>query len=410
MRVNLLIHKLAARNGLQRLFLNLANELAKLGNEVSISAYIYNENVVPENISQNLRINAINRFEGKKMVPPSILSSFYQGKEYFISSRKWAESIDVKNFDVINAYEEIAHKAAINLKKKNSCPIVWCLADPPVYADKGARISLYQSDIRYRLMMDVFSLFDKRVVRKLDEVIVLDNRVKNIVDNYYNIDARVVRIAGVDTDLFSPNNAGIQTRLSLEKEVGIPANAVLILSVSIFMWYRRFEDVIAAVSSLNKNNHNIHYLIVGNSAVSPQYYHFLQNYVRSIHAEDFIHFVSRSVTDSELIDLYNACDIFIFPNDNQTWGLAPLEAMSVGKPVIVTTGAGVHEVLEDGRTALIAQKRNPDSIASKIKLLLEDKALYVRLARNGQQFVRQNLTLKKCAERLEDSLKVLLAK
>ena len=42
--------------------------------------------------------------------------------------------------------------------------------------------------------------------------------------------------------------------------------------------------------------------------------------------------------------MYRICDIFVFPNTNQTWGLAPLEAMVFKKPVIVSTGSGVSEV------------------------------------------------------------------
>lgn len=407
MRINLLIHKLIARNGLQRLFLNLANELANLGNEVSISAYLYNENVIPENVSKNLQINAVVKFDGIKMTPPSILSSFYQGKEYFISSRKWAASITEKNFDVINAYEEIAHKAAINLKKRNNCPIAWCLADPPVYADKGARIDLYRTSLKYRLALDIFAAFDRPVVRQLDGVFVLDNRVKKIVDDYYDIDSKVVRLAGIDTNLFVPRSNKLEVRSMLEREMHIPIDATLVLSVSIMMWYRRFEDAILAIAKLNEKKRKIHYLIVGNSQVSPDYYQFLKKYIEDINATKFVHFIDGAISDSHLVDLYNSCDIFVFPNDNQTWGMAPLEAMSVGKPVVVTKGAGIHEVLEAGKTALIAEKHNPDSLVSQLELLIEDESLAKNIAINGNQFVRENLSRRKCAERLVESLKLL---
>src|SRR5205085_8177608 len=89
----------------------------------------------------------------------------------------------------------------------------------------------------------------------------------------------------------------------------------------------------------------------------------------------------------EIPDAFAACDVFLFPNEEQTWGLTPMEAMAAGRAVIVSRGSGVHEVLQDGVTALLVPPREPSIIASKLELLLRNPKLREDLAQRGQQYV-----------------------
>ena len=56
------------------------------------------------------------------------------------------------------------------------------------------------------------------------------------------------------------------------------------------------------------------------------------------------------VPDAELKDTYAAADAFVILSERYAWGLAPLEALASGTPVILTPGAGVYEILA-GRPA-----------------------------------------------------------
>jgi glycosyltransferase involved in cell wall biosynthesis len=249
-------------------------------------------------------------------------------------------------------------------------------------------------------MLNLFSRYDKRLIQKLDKVMIPNHYLKEIMDRYYGIDTEVVRISGVDTEHFVPLNNQDEIRAELAKKFGIPVDAQLILSASILMWHRRFEDGIAAVAALNKQGGNMHYLIVGSSRSNPDYKQHLENYIKTLGAEKYVHLLDTYIADKQLLNLYNACDVFLFPNQNQTWGLAPLEAMSVGKPVIVTKGAGVHEVLKDGKTAFIVDQRDTVAMAEKLQILLSDDKLRRQIAAQGSAFVRENMTWDKCAGRL----------
>lgn len=68
---------------------------------------------------------------------------------------------------------------------------------------------------------------------------------------------------------------------------------------------------------------------------------------------------------SNLCELYNAADIFIFPSLFDAFGLTVLEAMACGIPVVVSKFAGASEIVGDGGV-IINNPRNPQEIRDKI--------------------------------------------
>ena len=73
------------------------------------------------------------------------------------------------------------------------------------------------------------------------------------------------------------------------------------------------------------------------------------------------------------------------------WGMAAMEAMAAGLPVIVSDITSVAEIMKNNENALFVRPAHPEEIAEKVKMLLDDKAKYESIARAGQDFVKQNL-------------------
>ena len=73
----------------------------------------------------------------------------------------------------------------------------------------------------------------------------------------------------------------------------------------------------------------------------------------------------------------------------ETFGIAPVEAMSVGKPTIYSkTGPG-PEVIEDGISGLLCDPMDPKDIAEKISAVLANSQLGETLGRNGRMRVEK---------------------
>lgn len=88
---------------------------------------------------------------------------------------------------------------------------------------------------------------------------------------------------------------------------------------------------------------------------------------------------------AEKEEAYKKCDIFVFPSYNETFGLVLLEAMSYRKPIVTTNEGGIPDIVKDGENGLIAERKNPESLAECIARLLDDKEARLRMGENGYQ-------------------------
>lgn len=86
----------------------------------------------------------------------------------------------------------------------------------------------------------------------------------------------------------------------------------------------------------------------------------------------------------ELPAVYAAADAVVFPSRwDEPWGLVPIEAMAVGRPVVATARGGSAEYLCDGGNALVVAHDDPAAVARAVRRLAGDADLRGRLRAQG---------------------------
>lgn len=92
-----------------------------------------------------------------------------------------------------------------------------------------------------------------------------------------------------------------------------------------------------------------------------------------------------------LPDVYAAADAVVFPVLwGEPWGLVPLEAMAVGRPVVASGDGGSGEYLRDGENALLFDPRQgPAALAATLRTLAGDEELRSRLRDGGRPTARR---------------------
>ncbi len=108
-----------------------------------------------------------------------------------------------------------------------------------------------------------------------------------------------------------------------------------------------------------------------------------------------VHFTGY-IEDNTLKQYFAHANALVFPSLYEGFGLPPLEAMACGCPVVVSNVASLPEVCGDA--ALYCDPMNPQDIADKIILLLNDDALRNNLRKKGIEQARK-FTWEKCAEK-----------
>jgi glycosyltransferase involved in cell wall biosynthesis len=93
-------------------------------------------------------------------------------------------------------------------------------------------------------------------------------------------------------------------------------------------------------------------------------------------------------------------DVLVHPPDNESFGRVAVEAMAAGLPVVGVCGGGVAEIVEDGRTGLLAEPDNPLELAAHIERLARDPALRAALGSAGQRRAMANYSLAACAAKM----------
>jgi glycosyltransferase involved in cell wall biosynthesis len=87
------------------------------------------------------------------------------------------------------------------------------------------------------------------------------------------------------------------------------------------------------------------------------------------------------VSDDDLVSLYQACALFVFPSEREGFGLAPLEAMACGAPTLVNDATSLPEVV--GNPEALFDARQPGAMAARIEAVLTDAGLATRLRDSG---------------------------
>jgi len=107
----------------------------------------------------------------------------------------------------------------------------------------------------------------------------------------------------------------------------------------------------------------------------------LEAEVLALGLQDSVAFVGAS---RDLVPLLQASDLFLLPSQTESFGLAALEAMSCGVPVLASRAGGLPEVIPEGEAGHLFAPGDIEAFAAAAKLLCADDALRARLSRGAR--------------------------
>jgi glycosyltransferase involved in cell wall biosynthesis len=136
----------------------------------------------------------------------------------------------------------------------------------------------------------------------------------------------------------------------------------------------------------------VEFIVAGNLFIAPS---IVKNSPKNIR---WLGQIPRSATSQ----LYQSCDVFVFPTLSDGFGITQLEAMSHGIPVITTPNCGW--VVEEGKTGFIVPPRDPQALANAILKFTRDRNLSATMAPACLEAVR-GYSINAYSQRLITSIK-----
>ena len=283
------------------------------------------------------------------------------------------------NYDLFHTQDCIAARAAVRV------------ANVPVARVPVVRTVHHVDDFTTPALIDC----QRQAILEPDRVLVVSRHWQDLLRDGYGVEADVV-YNGVDGDRFGPVSPEI--RAALRRRIGVEdgdrdgdGGRFVFLAVGGIEPRKGSVHLLAALAGLAAQGLGLPrpvLAVVGG--------HSFQDYAAYRDAtlaglpglgleigRDVV--LLGTVPDDELPAWYGAADALAFPSLKEGWGLAVLEAMSAGLPVVATDIPVFREYLTDGRDALLVPPADVDRLAEAMARLMADEALRRRLVKGGRQ-------------------------
>ena len=130
------------------------------------------------------------------------------------------------------------------------------------------------------------------------------------------------------------------------------------------------------------------------------YYEELVQQAKKFGLDEFITFI-RSPRDDEKLKLLASCDAVIYTPKNEHFGIVPLEAMAMSKPVIASASGGPLETIADGHNGFLCS-HDGNSFAEAMLKLHSDPELSALMGKNGLARVRKHFSYEVFCDRLNE--------
>ena len=327
---------------------------------------------------------------------------------YPILRRKFmtAKGIFRYGFDLIKysrALTKIARKRKIDLLHVNTsavlegCIIRSKLRIPMLW-------SLHEIILRPKI---VFRITSWLIAKYANSAVSDSNAVKaHIESSGYFTDHPIKAIYnGVNADMFNPDN----DCKYLRKEWNIPQGALVIGMMGRVNSWKGQGDFLQAATILMAKHPSVYTVFIGSAFEGEEWRETeLRNAIAASPYQDRI-ILDGYRTDSK--GIYKLYDVFVLPSTNpDPLPTVVLESMATGKPIVGYRHGGVCEMVKDGYNGLLAEVGNPDDLAAKIKILLEDDSLREEMGRNSRKRLLETFSIESYIRNYSDEYDRLMEK
>jgi glycosyltransferase involved in cell wall biosynthesis len=207
-------------------------------------------------------------------------------------------------------------------------------------------------------------LLERRAVGYADRILVLSDFSRSLLHEDHELDDGLIRtVPGlVDTRRFSPGD-GMQ---AARARLGVEPDGPLLVTVRRLEPRMGIDRLLRALPLLDRDDVTL--VVAGTGSLREE----LPRLAAELGVADRVLFVGSIADDDRLTDWYRAADLFVLPTTAyEGFGMATVEALASGTPVVGTAIGATPEVLEPLDPRLVAPSAEPDVLAGAVGIALD---------------------------------------
>jgi glycosyltransferase involved in cell wall biosynthesis len=220
-----------------------------------------------------------------------------------------------------------------------------------------------------------YKLFFKFFLNRASNIIVVSHAIKKEILNYFNKLKVTVIYNTIDLKLFK--NISLKEINKVKKKYNLPSK--FILSVGHQEKRKNYLRLIKSINILKKNNENINLVIVGQRADETRK---INDLINKLKLNSNIK-IFTNLNDFEVKCFYKLASLFVFPSTYEGFGIPILESMATNIPMVLSNTDVFREITQN--RYIYFDPYDALSIASKIKYVLSDNSLKMRMVNYGKK-------------------------
>jgi glycosyltransferase involved in cell wall biosynthesis len=222
--------------------------------------------------------------------------------------------------------------------------------------------------------------WDQRLTRKLraaaleaaDAITALGPAMQARIRQLWSVESTIIP-NGVHPARFAQLN-----RYEARDLIGVKDNGAIIIYIGALRSIKGVEYLLKAMKTITERDPTVSLLIIGEGVERQK----LEGLARNLGLEGAVQFIGR-VANEDIPHYLSASDLFVLPSLSEAFGIALLEAMASGLPIVATNVGDISSFVENAVNGFLVEPGRASEIAEKVLLLLQDRRLCDHMAQNN---------------------------
>ncbi len=266
-----------------------------------------------------------------------------------------------ETFDIIYAHDWLSFGAGMEAKAATGKPLILHVHATEYDRTGGAGVNSHVYDV------------EKKGMEMADRIIAVSELTKQAIVSHYGIDPEKIRVVynGIDENT-APSGMGLSRLRSLKR-----SGKKIVLFLGRITLQKGPDYFLRAAQRVLGVHKDVVFVIAGAGDMDAQ----VMQMASSLGIAEHVLFTGfLSGTDRH--EMYATADLFVMPSVSEPFGIAPLESMRIGTPVLISKQSGISEIV---RHALKVDFWDIDEMANKILSVLGSDAISSELRENAKK-------------------------